>query len=77
MRQRRRVTARRLILGGTLLVAGYVLSAGPMSWLVQYRGLPEAMGDLIRIAYLPLHFLGGSVPWLGDLLDWYRQTWTG
>lgn len=76
-RRRRRQAAKRAILGGTLLLVCYVLSTGPMAWLIERNVLPAPAADFGRRAYLPLDWLAQEVEWVGSLLEWYRRLWTG
>jgi len=74
-RRRRRSFLVQVTVGLTLLPAGYVLSTGPLEWLVQRGDLPDLMQDLVRLAYLPLDWAAQRLEWLARLLDGYRQFW--
>ena len=76
-RHRRKVEAKRFVAGGLLLMVGYILSIGPISWLKDAGRVPGPLQDLLWLFYLPLEWLGGNIDWFADILEWYRSLWEG
>ena len=67
-RRRRRAFLFQAMVGLLLLLAGYVLSAGPVEWLVRRGDLP----DVVRLIYWPLDWVAQRLDWLARILDQYR-----
>ena len=70
----RAVRAVRWILLGLMLtglVALYVLSVGPITWLDDRGFLPQPAGTFFVYFYAPLFFASKYLPGLEHLLDWY------
>ena len=56
-----------LIVAGVLLPLVYILSVGPVYWLIA-QGYLSTSADWI---YLPLGFLSNHCPPFQDAMDWY------
>jgi hypothetical protein len=68
-----RRAVRFVLLGVVLigLVALYVLSVGPITWLDDHGYLPPAAGQFFVYFYAPLFTAAGYLPALRYCLDWY------
>lgn len=61
------------LLVGLLLPVLYVLSLGPVAWLVNGK---DSFQWLVMI-YIPLGVLADNCHPFGDALQWYIELWTG
>ncbi len=52
----------------------YVLSAGPMYWLI-YEAFFLSDGSMIALLYLPLGWLSSNSDIVSRWLDWYIGLW--
>ena len=71
-RQRRRAFLVQAMVGLVLLLAGYVLSTGPVERLVRRGDLP----DVVHLVYWPLDWVAERLGWLDRILERYRQLGT-
>jgi len=58
------------------LLALYVLSLGPVAWLVDHGYISTATYQaLVQVVYLPLTWVVGSSRWAQEFLEWYISFW--
>jgi len=58
-----------------LLPLLYVLSVGPVEWLVTrgYINPNSAAGEVLQGIYLPIRWLMGVSPWFKSFMTWYLR----
>lgn len=58
--------------------AAYPLSIGPSQWMLRQGWLNQGALSALKWFYSPLAWLGSNGPeWIGRVMFWYEQLWTG
>ena len=72
----RRSTWPAIVLMGLALLPGvYVLSVGPVRWLLSWLLLPSWVYPAEHDFYLPLDWLAEACPPFGAAFEWYLSLW--
>jgi len=73
--RKRRIRVAPAIVVPVVLAIVYVLSIGPVYWLLWSRHASARPLRLVWMLYAPLFWLVDNVPWLHDVYVWYVRLW--
>ena len=62
-----------LVVAALLALPAYVLSVGPVAWLIDHGYIDPDRGEA---AYLPLRWLGDQSTTFARFLEWYAGWWS-